>query len=430
MSSSQSNVRELSTINRQIPEVKNLMSAVTKLGWDLRVPLIAQSLGLGYSIDTKMLDKDLPLPRGSVGRKMGFGTLGEIISKPASEGGLGIDWNDWLCDIKAYQYKKKFGLYYASQSEVVKEFEAVRDALGHNPVTLHEFTKARDEILIRNHQKRERQLQEQKAELQEQLDRVTGERDDITTTYSRTQERLEALRREYSDLEADYKAEMDRLKSANDANISEAEERAREEVSEKYQARIQKLRLGMSSLETELSDALRHSSQLEKSSAKMEQAISELRDSLDRKESELRNARSTIHQQEEAIARNEQMINELEIRIEEISSETGLAQLEHSLNKHRERLIRLSEHFKTMKGSRDQYRERLEKSRQRVSKLKAEIRDKRAELKTQGGKLKAAELDASRKAKSIASHRSVRNVLIVTTVGSLSLLVGLASLIG
>lgn len=422
MSSSPANVRSLSTVNRQIPEVKSLMDAVAKLSWDLRVPLISQTLGLGYSIDSKLLSKDLPLPRASVGRKMGFSTLGEVISSPASDGGLELDWETWQNDIKAYNYKKVFGIYYKSQDEVLKEYTSICDAIGHAPLTLHEFTKARDDILIRNHQRKERELAEKAEEYKRSCEVALGERDSIESSYVRISEDLKRLREQHSALESEYHSEIELLQSATELRVREAEDSLRDQLSADYDIRLSKLRREIKGLEDELRAALEKVAAMESSSDQMGEIVRNLRVKISDKDNELRIAEEKIAHQDEVISRYERSIDSLEMRIQEITTETGIAEMEQALALNRDRLVKLSSNFKLLKESRADLHARLDKSRQRVSMLRADLRDRKAEIKNQAMEVKKKELE-------VASYKKARNVLVVVTLSSLALLLGVSSLI-
>lgn len=422
MSTTSANVRSLSTINKQIPEVKSLMDAVSKVSWDLRVPLISQTLGLGYSIDSRLLNKALDLPRGSVGRQMGFTTLGEVIATPASNGGLEISWADWESDIKAYNYKKTFGIYYQTQSEVIKEYSSVCEALGHNPVTLHEFSKTRDEIMIRNNHRRERQISEKADEYKRNYESEIEDRKNIESRYASISEELKSLKSQYEALGEEYRSEMSLLMSANEIQVKQAKEEGIEQASSDYKSRLIKLRREITGLEGDLSEALKKISQIETSSEEMDKVINSLKADIKEKSKELQTAEDTIARQEEVIARYEQMIDDLEIRIQEISTQNGITQMEVMLDKSRDRLIRLSCKYKASNDSRIDLKARVDRNRQRISMLKSDLRDRKLEIKRKN-------IEIQKREKAISSHKAVRNFLVVTTLSSLGLLTGLSYLV-
>lgn len=243
------NVRALSTINKQIPEVKKLMDSVNNLPWNLRVPLIVQTLGLGYSIDSRLFDKDQVLPRGSLGRKMGFGSLGEVISSDLSQGGLGISWDSWVNDVKAYQYKKTFGIYFDSRDEVLSEYNSVSDALGHKPVTLSEYVKARDEIVRRQFAKRENELITDNKSLEDKVYNAEFEKNRVEEKYTSTLDELHRLKGVLEETKSDYEGKLRILEAENERDVSQAQEEARKKTAKRYYGKIKHLKSEIDSLE-------------------------------------------------------------------------------------------------------------------------------------------------------------------------------------
>lgn len=421
MAAANLNVKPLNTVNKQIPEVKSLMEAVSKVSWDLRVPLISQTLGLGYSIDSKLLNKDLDLPRGSVGRQMGFTKLGEVISSPESAGGLNIPWSDWISDLKAYGYKKNFGIYYKSRQEVLKEYSAVCDALGHNPVTLHEFSKARDEIMLRNNHMREKEISEKADKIRESYELEKAEKRKVEQKYDDVSNALDSLQEKHKELEEEYRNEINVLKSANELHVQQVREKAFEEASSKYRPRLTKLKREIKGLEGELADALKKIASMDIQSEESKKMISNLKDQIKHKSRELKAAEDVIARQEDVIARNEKMIDELESRIEDISSQNGIAQMEMMLDKSRDRLIRLGAKYRAAADAKSEFKARISKNRQRISILKSELRERKLEIRKKEAEIK-------RKNESISNYRMIRNALSIMTISSLGLITAFAYL--
>lgn len=415
------NVRALSTINKQIPEVKKLMTSVNNLPWNLRVPLIVQTLGLGYSIDSKLFDKDQVLPRGSIGRKMGFTSLGEVISTSESDGGLGITWSDWTNDIRAYSYKKAFGIYLESRDDVLTEFKSVTDALGHSPVTLDEYSKARDELFRRQYARRESELLDSQKDLENKIHNVEFEKQHVEQKYTDAVSQLEGLKSALEETKSDYESRLLFLEAENERSVTEAENNARKGAAKKYYGKIKKLKSEIESLENSLLVVKRQKEHSESKNQNLSTVIEDLNADLNVTQANLRSAEETISRQEEVIARYEQTIDELSERVDQVSTETGIIALEEALEKSKAKVVRLTERLRNEKNGKKELSVRLAKTRSKISSMKADILNKKTEIRK-------ANKDIENKKKAISSHRSLRNFLIFTTISSLSLLAGLSYL--
>lgn len=415
------NVRALSTINKQIPEVKNLMNSVDKLPWNLKVPLIVQTLGLGYSIDSRLLSKDQVLPRGSIGRKMGFSSLGDVISTPASEGGLGIEWDDWISDIKAYHFKKAFGIYFESRDDVLTEYQSVSDALGHAPVTLDEYAKARDEIFRRQYARRENELLDSNKELENKVQNAEFEKRHVEQKYSDTVQKMENLKETLEETKTEYEAKLRYLEAENERAITEAQDASRKATARRYYGKIKHLKSAIEQLEENLKEARRQKSKAESKNASLSTVIEDLNSDLHIANTNLKVAEETIARQEEVIARYEQTIDELSDRVDQVSTETGIIALEEALKKNKERVIRLNEKLKTAHSGRKDALARLSRTRRKMSSVNIELQNKKYQIRKK-------EREIAAKNRAIASHRTLRNFLIFTTVASLGLLSGLSYL--
>lgn len=415
------NVRALSAKNKQIPEVQKLMSSVDSLPWNLKVPVIVQTLGMGHSIDATLLSKDQVLPRGSIGRKMGFSNLGDVISTPTSDGGLGISWDEWVCDIKAYHYKKIFGIYFESRDDVLTEYNSVSEALGHAPVTLDEYSKARDEIFRRQYSRRETELLDSNRELENKAQNAEFEKQHLEQKYSATVDKLEKLKGTLEETKTEYESKLSLMEAANERAISVAEEATRKQTARRYYGKIKNLKSAIEDIEKNLNEVRQQKAQADKRNLSLNNVIEDLNNDLGTARKNLQVAEETIARQEEVIARYEQTIDELSDRVDQVTTETGIIALEKALEKNREKVIRLSEKLRYERSDKKALASRLSKTRSKMSALKVDLQSKKNEIKK-----KARENEA--KARSIAGHRTLRNFLIFSTLSSISLLAGLSYL--
>lgn len=413
------NVRALSTINKQIPEVKRLMSSVDNLPWNLKVPLIVQTLGLGYSIDSRLLSKEQVLPRGSIGRKMGFSTLGEVISTEVQSGGLGISWSEWENDVKAYHYKKTFGIYFESRSDVLTEYQSVTDALGHYPVTLDEYAKTRDELFRRQYSRRESELLDTKKELEDKVQNAEFEKHHVEQKYQETLDRVDSLKSALEETKNDYESKLRFLEADQQRVVSEAEEATRKATAKRYYGKIKHLKSLIQQMEESLEEAHRQKEHSDSKNSNLSTIIEDLNSDLEIAYTNLKTAEETIARQEEIIARYEQTIDELSERVDLVENETGIVALEKALEKNKAKVIRLHERLITEKSSKKEVINRLAKTRSKMSALKVDIQSKKNEIKKK-------EREVVAKEKAISSHRTLRNFLVFISISSLGLLAGLS----
>ncbi|WP_415912656.1 hypothetical protein [Neptuniibacter sp. QD37_11] len=156
---------DLQAMSIHQPELSTLKKTYKILPWSIRAQVVLEKAGIN-GFDVKHAENaETPIVDKSLASLLGHKTLGDFVTTPECDGGLGIAWDEWYEEALATRVKKEFEIATDDPKEVVRQFNDVTKVMGREPLNAQEYHLYKDNVLKQQSETKIAQLSEKNDEL-------------------------------------------------------------------------------------------------------------------------------------------------------------------------------------------------------------------------------------------------------------------------
>ncbi len=207
-------------------ELADLQNKINIMDWWHVSEIVSKACSLP---EDQLLNPEASIPASSKAGRLQHQTMHQFITRTSSALGLAMDWNEWAETIQATMLKKRYSIHLTDKSQIVKQFNDIKNFIGREPISEEEYHVERDNFFTNVKNELQAKHRRNISELENKVQSLEFQSQTAESEISKLNELLDATK-------LAHKQELQELEKQKDTAIKANEMLAAEKLSEQKAA--------------------------------------------------------------------------------------------------------------------------------------------------------------------------------------------------